>query len=241
MWISLLKILDIEKNVFWGAGSSKRNAGFFTLTTIKGGIMRTFCFLLLIVSVCVSGCATIVTGVDQKMSFNSEPDGATVLVSGKAVGKTPLTVEIDKGKNQALVFEKEGYKTFTTQLSTTLNSWFWGNILIGGLLGSTTDGVSGAIYEFSPNQYFVTLTPDSSLGISTSKPRKIKELIIAFGPDVRMEMANGQGENLEAIMEVLEVKQEDRETTLKVLQKFSSENESDLDLANKIIEFYNIK
>ena len=137
--------------------------------------MRSFSFLLLVVALCVTGCAAIVTGVDQKMTFNSEPDGATVIVSGKAVGKTPLTVEVDKGKNQALVFEKDGYKPFTTQLSTTLNSWFWGNIVFGGFLGSTTDGVSGAIYEFSPDQYFVTLTPESSLGIATSRPRKIKE------------------------------------------------------------------
>ena len=67
-----------------------------------------------------------------------------------------------------------------------MNPWFFGNIVIGGLLGSTTDGVSGAINEFSPDQYFVTLSPNTPFGISTSKPRKIKELVVAFGSDIRI-------------------------------------------------------
>lgn len=89
-----------------------------------------------------SGCATIVSGTDQKLTFDSEPEGATVTVAGRVLGKTPLTVEVDKDKNLALTFEKEGYKTYTTQLSTSLEPWFWGNIVIGGLVGSTTDSLS---------------------------------------------------------------------------------------------------
>lgn len=31
-----------------------------------------------------SGCATIMSGTDETLTFNSEPDGATVLVAGRA-------------------------------------------------------------------------------------------------------------------------------------------------------------
>jgi uncharacterized protein YceK len=41
-------------------------------------------------AVAISGCASIVDGTDQSMTFNSEPDGAAVTVAGKVVGKTPL-------------------------------------------------------------------------------------------------------------------------------------------------------
>jgi hypothetical protein len=116
---------------------------------------KLFYFFTAILSIFIlSSCASIVTGRDQNLTFNSEPDGATVTVSGKVVGKTPISVQIDKGKNQALVFEKEGYKTFTTQLSTRTNSWFWGNIVLGGFFGSSTDGISGAIYEFFARPIF---------------------------------------------------------------------------------------
>ncbi len=189
----------------------------------------------------ITGCASIVTGRDQTLTFNSEPDGATVTVAGKVVGKTPLSVQINKGKNQSLTFEKEGYKTYTTQLSTTMNPWFWGNIVIGGLLGSTTDGASGAINEFSPDQYFVTLTPVTPFGISTSKPRKIKELIIAFSGDIRRELASGGGEKTDAILDILAIKESEKSTTIKALNKLALQNKNDLEFAETVIKFYDVK
>ncbi len=203
-------------------------------------ILRKFLLALVVIG-SISGCASIVSGRDQTLTFNSEPDGATVTVAGRTVGKTPLSVQINKGKQQSLTFEKEGYKTYTTQLSTTMDSWFWGNILIGGVLGSTTDGMSGAINEFSPDQYFVTLTPNNGHGLSTSKSRKIKELIIAFGDDIRRELVSGGGESTDAILAVLETEPADKDTTLIVLEKFANQNSNDLELATSIIKFYDIK
>ena len=189
----------------------------------------------------VSGCASIITGTDQNLTFNSEPDGATVTVAGKVVGKTPLSVQIDKGKNQSLTFEKEGYKTHTTQLSTSLTPWFWGNIVLGGLVGSTIDGVSGAINEFEPDQYFVTLTPETPFGMSTSKPRQIKEIIIAFGSEVRKQLVAGGGESVDALIEILELENTDKQTTLKALNKLANQYSNDLEFANSIIDVYSIK
>lgn len=189
----------------------------------------------------ITGCASIVSGTDQTLTFNSEPDGATVTVTGKKVGKTPLSVQIDKDKNQSLTFEKEGYKTYTTQLSTSMDSWFWGNILFGGVFGSTTDGMSGAINEFTPDQYFVTLTPTTPFNVSSSKPRKIKEIIIAFGDDIHLELANGGGEKTDAIISLIGDENTDKDTTIKVLQKLATKNTNDLEFANKIIDFYDVK
>ena len=103
------------------------------------------------------GCATIISGKTQQMTFNSEPDGANVVINGRQIGKTPITTQLNREKNQSITFEKEGYKPVTMQLTTALNSWFWGNILIGGLIGSTTDGITGSVYEYSPSQYFIPL------------------------------------------------------------------------------------
>jgi PEGA domain len=190
----------------------------------------------------ISGCATIVTGTDQTLTFNSEPDGATVTVSGLVIGKTPLSVQVEKGKNQSLTFEKEGYKTYSTQLSTSMNSWFWGNILIGGLLGSTTDGVSGSINEFSPDQYFVTLTPEKLSAVSAPSSRKIKELVLLFSVDIRQELASGQGgENSDALLSLLAVEEDNKATSLAALNKLSLESENDLEFAESIVDFYSIK
>lgn len=186
----------------------------------------------------VSGCATIVSGTDQEVTFNSEPEGATVSVTGKVLGKTPVTIRLDKEKNQILTFEKEGYKTYTTQMSTTMDGWFWGNIVIGGFFGSTTDGASGAINEYSPDQYFVTLTPNVPFGVSQqNKAGMIKELMVAFGDSIREEIITGNGDNLSQLITVIG-SSSGKEVTLEVLRKLNTDANNNLELAEKINAFY---
>ncbi|WP_375172002.1 PEGA domain-containing protein [Marinobacter sp.] len=188
-----------------------------------------------------TGCASVVSGTDQKVTFNSEPEAATVTVAGRVLGKTPLTVPVDRASNQSLTFEKEGYKTYTAQLSTTTNPWFFGNIVIGGLVGSTTDGVSGAIHEFSPDQYFVTLKPDTPTGISTSKKRQIKEIVIAFSDELRHQLAMGGGEKVDTIVHLLGVNASQKATTIRALNQLALATENDLDLAKTIIAVYDVQ
>ena len=98
---------------------------------------------LLILSVLIlsSSCATIMTGKTQEVTFDSEPQGAEVAVNGRVIGKTPTTIQLDKKKDQTVSFKLEGYKTRTRTLETKLNAWFMGNIVLGGFIGSTTDGI----------------------------------------------------------------------------------------------------
>ena len=49
------------------------------------------------------------------------------------------------------------------------NPWFWGNILFGGVFGSTTDGLSGSVHEYSPSQFFITLVPMTGSPAETEK------------------------------------------------------------------------
>lgn len=199
--------------------------------------------LLSVLVISASGCASIITSNEQTVTFTSEPEEATVSISGRTLGKTPFSMKVKRGKKQFLTFKKEGYKTYTTEMPTTVNSWFWGNILFGGLLGSTTDNASGAIHEYTPDQYFVTLTPDGTYGISNSKPRMIKEIIVAFSDDIRLELASSSGgEKTDSILSVIGTNNDaGKDMTLKVLQKLATENENDMAFAEAIIEFYKIE
>lgn len=105
----------------------------------------------------LSGCATIVSGSDQSVTIQSSPDGADILMNGVTMGKTPITMSIQRDSYTMLTIEKEGYKSETQLMNTELNSMFWGNILFGGLLGSTTDAASGASREYAPGVVFVKL------------------------------------------------------------------------------------
>lgn len=191
--------------------------------------------------VLVSGCATIVSGQDQTITFNSEPDGAIITVAGNTVGKTPASIQVDRGSNKPITFKKEGYKTYTTQLTAYVNPWFFGNIIIGGLLGSTTDGASGAINEYAQDQYFVTLTPETTdFGVSASKTQQVKELVLAFSDEIRSELTSGGGESVDALIELLDSKSTNKERTMKALNKLSLQHSNDLELANSIIKVYGV-
>lgn len=204
-------------------------------TAVRGLILGAAC--------AVASCATIVGGGSkQQLTFNSEPPDAIVTVQGKVMGKTPLTVTVDRAKNMAVTVEKEGYKRFTTQLSTRLNGWFWGNIVIGGLLGSTTDGVSGAIHEYSPDQYFVTLVPEKPFGVGQSRTSDVKQLVVGSGTELRKELANGgDGEYVSSLLKLLEVADADRAKAIETLKQIAATTKDDLEFANKVIEVYEVK
>lgn len=107
-----------------------------------------------------TGCASIISGQQQAVTFTSNPDEAVVTVDGRQIGKTPITAQLKrKGGTQVVTIEKPGFKTVTFDLKSTINGWFFGNIIIGGLLGSSTDSSSGAINAYSQDMYNFSLNP----------------------------------------------------------------------------------
>ena len=123
-------------------------------TTIS--VLSAACLLTL------SGCASIVGNSQYPVAVKSTPVGASFTIknrSGEVVhtGTTPGTVTLKsgsgyfKGEAYTVTFHKDGYADTTTQLSSSMSGWYWGNILIGMLI---VDPLTGAMYKL----------PDSSSG-----------------------------------------------------------------------------
>jgi len=106
-----------------------------------------------------TGCASVVSGQEQALQINSNVAGADVLIDGVLVGKTPFSGQVKKGAKTTLVVRKDGFKERTIQMSTEIEGAFWGNIIIGGVLGSSTDYGTGAMYRYAPNVIQVDLEP----------------------------------------------------------------------------------
>jgi hypothetical protein len=125
----------------------------------------------------------------------------------RILGKTPFTLQLDRMEGQRIEFSKEGYKPITMKLTTTTNGAFWCNILLDGLVGSTTDGISGAIYEYSPSQFFVTLNPEVSTTIDqgTGQPQRDKALafIVRRYAGLMANLSQGIGEDWSALKGLL--------------------------------------
>lgn len=92
------------------------------------------------------GCATIFNGTEQRLVVRSEPSGAKVTI-GNRVAKTPATITIKKRGHYfgyLLTIEKEGYKTYTTEVKTRLNPMILLNFAGLNVLGICIDVISGA-------------------------------------------------------------------------------------------------
>ncbi len=97
-----------------------------------------------------AACASIVGGTSQTVSINSNVKGAAVIVNGANIGTTPYNGPLKRSNITTVTLQKEGFETKTITLNTEIEPIFWGNIIIGGVLGSTTDLASGAMYKYAP-------------------------------------------------------------------------------------------
>jgi hypothetical protein len=110
-----------------------------------------------LVAISMTGCATIVSGTTQKVSVTSQPSGAKVTADGKTTSTTPTDFTLERKNDHTLEFSKDGYKSSTVMLKKTINGMLAGNILIGGLIGTGVDAVSGANNKLIPERVDVTL------------------------------------------------------------------------------------
>lgn len=132
-----------------------RKVAFYHL---QGNLMsKILSVFLLSVVFTLTGCASIVDGSEQMIVFQSMPNDAEIYIDGKLMGKTPLTVPVERAEGKSFTIRKDGYKEQTIKMPVKLNPTFWGNLIIGGAVGSSTDSSTGAIHEYAPGSYVLNL------------------------------------------------------------------------------------
>jgi len=109
--------------------------------------------------VALSGCASIVSDSSYPVNISSTPDQASYeIVDFKGVtvqrGTTPATVTLKSGSGSyssaryTVKFQKEGFAEQTVQLNSSLDGWYFGNIIFGGLIGMLiVDPITGAMWK----------------------------------------------------------------------------------------------
>ncbi len=106
----------------------------------------------LAITLLLSSCATVMSGSKQNVKFTSNPSSATVFIDEVEVGKTPFEMKLARKSEHQVMIKLEGYQTYQTSLTKKLNGWFFGNILIGGLIGIIIDPITGAMYNLTPKE-----------------------------------------------------------------------------------------
>lgn len=107
----------------------------------------------------LSGCASIVSKSNWPFTVDSNPSGAKVTITNKAGrevyrGRTPAAMKLKSGsgffgkESYTVALSMDGFETKKVGVDCKLNGWYFGNILIGGLLGLLiVDPATGAMYK----------------------------------------------------------------------------------------------
>ncbi len=159
------------------------------------------------------GCATILGGKTQVVTFNSNVTGADVYLNQTPLGKTPLTATIKRGQEGVFRVEMAGYQPYQIAVNKKVTTLFWVNILSGGVTGSTTDAATGAMYEYEPSTFMVSL---QKAGLSSAQRSEwqrregVRGFVLLNSDAVVSNLAAGKGEHLDVLIDVFGVRPEGR-------------------------------
>ena len=161
--------------------------------------LKTACLLLVIFS--VSGCATIMGDETQLMPINSTPSDASIVITDETgaevfKGTTPTSIALSKSdgtywgkKSYAVKITKAGFDTQTILITASVNGYYVGNILFGGLIGwFIVDPQNGKMYNLSPKSITASLPAKIAQGSSLSNEGLAIILIEDVPAELRGEM-----------------------------------------------------
>ena len=205
-------------------------------------------FMAVLVTAMVSvnfGCALLISGKTQQVTFDSNPAKADVYVDGSKAGVTPCVVIMHRSKMPPKVeIKKEGYDDARVAVASRLNYWVIANI-IGSYSSTTSTTVDmlvddgAATVEYDPNRYFTTLERSKDAGdedtgsIDEDRPHKSKRsqeraeekvrsktlrFVVVNYNNLVIDISRGQGEALSTLYELLGVKPEQQGDALQKLK-----------------------
>ncbi len=121
-------------------------------------------------AVLFSGCATIVSKTSYPVYIHTDPPRATITITnkkGKEVykGASPATVKLNSGAGYFSKAEYQvkisspGFDEKIVPINFKINGWYFGNLLIGGVLGLLIiDPATGAMWKIKDPVVDETLT-----------------------------------------------------------------------------------
>ena len=109
--------------------------------------------LLLITSMFITSCASILTGSKRKVLFETEPPGAKVFVNGFEKGKTPVQLKVTA--DDRIDFRLDDY----TERVVVMDSKFNAVSILNGLsiIGWGIDAITGSLKRVDTKYVKVTL------------------------------------------------------------------------------------
>jgi len=121
----------------------------------------------------LASCSSIISQSEYSVAIDSTPTGASFVITNKSgqrvhSGVTPSSVTLNssagyfKGETYTIALNKNGYVDKTYTIQSSVDGWYFGNILFGGLIGMLiVDPATGAMYNL-PERVDISLEQSST-------------------------------------------------------------------------------
>ncbi len=141
---------------------------------------------ILLIALFTSSCASILSKSQYPLTITTDPSGASVAVSdhkGMEIfkGTSPATVSLQSGAgffkraSYQVSVSKAGYETQMVPVQFKVDGWYWGNLLLGGVIGMLIiDPATGAMYKIDSEYMAITLS--QSVAANAQPELKIYDL-----------------------------------------------------------------
>lgn len=157
-------------------------------------------FAVAVLCVVLSGCASIVSKSNWPLTVVTNPEGVKIEISNRNglvvySGLTPASLTLKSGstffikESYRVKMSFDGFEDRIIPLECTLNGWYFGNILFGGLVGILiVDPATGAMYRLERGYIFESFekpmanSQDPSLKILDINkiPEEMKKSLVAL-------------------------------------------------------------
>ena len=110
--------------------------------------------LVLMTASILSGCSSIVKGSRQTINISTstgkQAEAFIHTSSGEQYVVIPRSISVKTSSDDIIIDIKETRcnATSSTIIQSRLHPWFWGNVIFGGVLGSTTDAATGSMWSY---------------------------------------------------------------------------------------------
>ena len=128
---------------------------------------RTTVFVLAAIAVACAACANLLHGKTEEISVESDPPGATVVLSNGMSGVTPFMIQVPRERDLVFHFSKDGYRPSAVVDDTKVEGKYiaadWASMLVTGLpFAWVSDVSSGAAHTHEQLAITAQLEPDPS-------------------------------------------------------------------------------
>lgn len=116
--------------------------------------------LILLITLAVCSCATVLTGRHQQLAFESNERDTEIYINDKLVCKTPCITEVTRRNDKLMITAKKaGFTDRTMFVEGKLNPMTAVNIISLGTstFGFSTDATSNSMWEYQPGSIYVTM------------------------------------------------------------------------------------